>query len=174
MDAKQCVSWAKSDVEFDVIRLKASDLLLLLVVDISEDGVRALEVCQRVSLRLGEKTYRWDLLGQINLLCQDHFALFERTFEVNVLEFVAEVDCLFDQGDKAPLDLKVHSGTLFDPLEDSTLGADLQFRSPRDKPRMLVLDVKLEIMYKRTPQEGSVRDLPTRSPVCNRSVWRST
>ena len=42
MDAKQCVSSGKSDVELDVSRRKASDLLLILVVDISEDGVRAL------------------------------------------------------------------------------------------------------------------------------------
>lgn len=38
-----------SDVEFDVRSLQTSDLLLLLVVHISKDRVRTLEICQ----------YRW-------------------------------------------------------------------------------------------------------------------
>ena len=43
MDAKQGLSLGRSNVKFDVIRLEASHLLFVLVVDISKDGVCALK-----------------------------------------------------------------------------------------------------------------------------------
>lgn len=66
-------------------------------------------------VELGD-TYRRNLLWQVHLLCQDHFALLKRTFQVHVLELIAEIDGLLDQSYESPFDFQCNGGTLLNGL----------------------------------------------------------
>lgn len=69
-------------------------------------------------------TYRRDLLGQLNILCESHFALLQRTVQVDIFDLLTEVCFLVDQADQAILDLQENLGTLLDLLAEGTLGDD--------------------------------------------------
>ena len=65
---------------------------------------------------------RRDLFRQINLLRQCRLALLDRTLEVDVLDGVAEIGGLFDDGDQAVFDLQVDFGALRDVLGEGAFG----------------------------------------------------
>lgn len=50
------------------------------------------------------KTYRWNLLGQINLLRKSHIALLQRTTEIDLFYLIAEVDLPIQDRNQAILD----------------------------------------------------------------------
>jgi len=87
---------------------QASDLVLILGDDISEDGVLS----------------RWDLLWKLDILLDSHLALLEWTLEVDVGDSVAEIGSLSDDGDQAILDLQVHLGALLNVLVEVTRRSD--------------------------------------------------
>jgi hypothetical protein len=51
---------------------------------------------------------RWDLSGQIDVLCQAHLAFFEGALEVAFLDGFASVGVLVDERDEPVFDLEVH------------------------------------------------------------------
>lgn len=53
-------------------------------------------------------TYRRNLPGQIDILGQAQLALLQRALEIRLLNRVARIALLVDQGDQAVLDLQVH------------------------------------------------------------------
>ena len=87
---------------------QASDLVLILGDDISEDGVLS----------------RWDLLWKLDILLDSHLALLEWALEVDVGNSVAEIGSLSDDGDQAILDLQVYLGTLLNVLVEVTRRGD--------------------------------------------------
>jgi hypothetical protein len=87
---------------------QAGDLLVVLGHDVGEDGV--------LSGR--------DLLRQLDVLGQGQLALLDRALEVDVLDGVAQVGGLPDDGDQAVLDGQVHLGAVFDIRGDVTAGDD--------------------------------------------------
>lgn len=87
---------------------QASDLLLVLGDDVREDGV--------LSGR--------DLLRQLDVLGEGGLALLDRALEVDVLDGVAQVGGLLDDGDQAVLDLQVHLGAVLDIFGEVTAGGD--------------------------------------------------
>jgi hypothetical protein len=81
---------------------QAGDLLVVLGHDVGEDGV--------LSGR--------DLLRQLDVLGQGQLALLDRALEVDVLDGVAQVGRLPDDGDQAVFDGQVHLGAVFDIRSD--------------------------------------------------------
>ena len=59
---------------------------------------------------------RRDLLGQLDVLLEREVALLQRALEVDVLDRVAEVGRVLEDGDEAVFDLQVHFGALGDVL----------------------------------------------------------
>jgi hypothetical protein len=100
---------AAISVELDG-RGQAGDLLVVLADDVCEDGV--------LSGR--------DLLGELDVLGQRGLALLDRALEVHVLDLVAKVGGLLDDGDQAILDLQVHLGAFFDICREVTAGGDAE------------------------------------------------
>ena len=78
----------------------AGDLLIVLGVHISEDGVFS-----------GR-----DLLGELDDLGESHLALLERAAEIDLVDLFAEIDFLVEDADEAVLDLDVDFGAFFDVL----------------------------------------------------------
>jgi hypothetical protein len=70
------------------------------------------------------KTYRRNLLGQVDLLRQDHAALLKGALQINILDLVTQVHGLLHQSDNTPLDFNVHDGTLGDGFVESTRGGN--------------------------------------------------
>jgi hypothetical protein len=70
---------------------------------------------------------RRDLLGQIHLLRQRRLAFFDRTFEIDVLDCVAEVGGLLDDGDEAVFDLQMDFAALGDVLAEGAGGCYCEF-----------------------------------------------
>jgi hypothetical protein len=70
------------------------------------------------------KTYWRNLLGQVDLLRQDHLALLKRALQINILDLVAQVHGLLHQSDNAPFNLDIDDGTLGDGFVESTRGSD--------------------------------------------------
>jgi len=91
-------------------RSQAGDLLVVLGLDVGENGV--------LSGR--------DLLGELDVLGQGELALLERALEVDVLDLGAEVGILPDDGDQAVLDLQVHLGAIFDVLREVAASDDAE------------------------------------------------
>lgn len=100
---------AAVSVELDS-RAQACDLFLVLADDVCEDGV--------LSGR--------DLLGQLDVLGQGELALLEWALKVDVLDLVAKVGSLPDDGDQAVLDLQVHLGAVFDIFRQVAAGGDAE------------------------------------------------
>ena len=76
---------------------------------------------------------RRDLLRQRHIFRQLRVTLIKRTFEVDVLDGVAQVGGLLDDGDEAVFDLEVDGGALFDFFGESTFGCDRQVLATRRK-----------------------------------------
>lgn len=91
-------------------RSQASDLLVVFGGDVGEDGV--------LSGR--------DLLGKLDVFGQSSLALLDRTLEIHVLNGVAQVGILLDDGDQAVLDLQVHFGALLDVLREVAASGDAE------------------------------------------------
>jgi hypothetical protein len=91
-------------------RSQASDLLVVLGHDVGEDGVLS----------------GWNLLGELDVLGQRGLALLDRALEVDVLDGIAEVGSLLDDGNQAILDLQVHLGAVFDVLREVAAGSDAE------------------------------------------------
>jgi hypothetical protein len=72
------------------------------------------------------ETYRRNLPGQINVLCQAHLALLKRALEVSLLDRFATVRILVDECDEAVLDLQVHLETLTNFLLEVASGLDAE------------------------------------------------
>lgn len=89
---------------------KASNLLLVLGVDVGEDSVLS----------------RRNLLRELNILGQAHGTLLERTLQVHVLDVLAEIGFLVDDANETILDLKVHFGAFFDVLGEDTRSLDCE------------------------------------------------
>lgn len=70
------------------------------------------------------ETCRRNLLGQIDLLRQDHITLLQRALQINILDLVTQVHSLLHQSDNAPLDFNVHDGTFGDGFVESTRGSN--------------------------------------------------
>ena len=100
---------AAVSVELDG-RGQASDLLVVLGLDVGEDSV--------LSGR--------DLLGELDVLGQGELALLERALEIDFLDLAAEVGGLPDDGDQAVLDLQVHLGAIFDVFGEVTASDDAE------------------------------------------------
>src|SRR5690242_14036235 len=60
------------------------------------------------------KTYRRNLLWQIDLLGQGHFTWFQRTFKIHIDELFTEIGCLPEKSDQAIFDLQKHISTILD------------------------------------------------------------
>jgi hypothetical protein len=100
---------AAISVELDS-RGQAGDLLVVLGDNVCENGVLS----------------RRDLLGELDVLGQRGLALLDRALEVDVLDLVAKVGGLLDDGDQAVLDLQVHLGAFFDICREVTAGGDAE------------------------------------------------
>jgi hypothetical protein len=77
---------------------QAGDLLVVLGHDVGGNGVLS----------------RRDLLRQLDVLGQGQLALLDRALEVGLLDGVAQVGGLSDDGDQAVLDGQVHLGAVYD------------------------------------------------------------
>jgi hypothetical protein len=77
---------------------QAGDLLVVLGHDVGGNGVLS----------------RRDLLRQLDVLGQGQLALLDRALEVGLLDGVAQVGGLSDDGDQAVLDGQVHLGPVYD------------------------------------------------------------
>jgi len=77
---------------------------------------RNLLIILRRHIRKHSVLPRRDLLRQLHLFRKRRLALLDRTLEVHVLDLVAEIGVLLDDGDKAVLDLQVDFGAFFDVL----------------------------------------------------------
>ena len=75
--------------------------------------------------RLG-KTYRWDLLRQVDLLGNRDSALLDGAFEIDVLHLLAQVGLGVDQLDVAVLDGQRDPCAVLDVLLDDARGVDCQ------------------------------------------------
>jgi len=100
---------AAVSVELDS-RSQAGNLLVVLCGDVCEDGV--------LSGR--------DLLGKLDVLGQGGLALLNRALKVDVLDLVAEVGVLLDDGDQAILDLQVDLCAVFDVLRQVAACGDAE------------------------------------------------
>lgn len=89
---------------------QASNLLVILRVHISQDGVFAVG----------------DLLWQIDCLLQLDIALLERAIEIDVLDVVAQVGFGVDNPDQTELDLQLDVGAFFDVFGESAACNDVQ------------------------------------------------
>ena len=94
-------------------------------------------MCQCISRQ--SKTYRRNLLGQLNILGQRHGTLLERALKVDVLDVVAEIGFLVDDTDQAVLDLQVHLCALLDILVEDARSLDGQGRAAVDNKYQLLL-----------------------------------
>lgn len=69
-------------------------------------------------------SYRRDLLGQFDILCQNHLALLQRTLEVHIAELITKIGGLRDQSDKAIFDDQVDICALHNFIPYGTAGRD--------------------------------------------------
>ena len=72
------------------------------------------------------ETYRRNFARQINVLGQAQLALLQRALEVCLLDGVAGITLLIDQGDKPVLDLQVHLAALDNLFFEVAGGRDAQ------------------------------------------------
>lgn len=77
-----------------------------------------------VSVFMVSETYRRDLTGQVDLLCQDQIALVQGAFEVNIGKLIAEIGLLPDQSNQTIFDLEQNVSTLLNRLLQCTTGLD--------------------------------------------------
>ena len=76
--------------------------------------------------------YRRNLLGQVDVLGELHLALLQRALQIRLLDCLASVGVLVDQGDQVVVaDCEVHLGTLLDLLAEVALGSNAESLSPR-------------------------------------------
>lgn len=73
-----------------------------------------------------ECTYGRNLARQFNVLGQAQLALLQRALEVCLLDGVARIALLVDQGDQPVLDLKVHLAALLNLFLEVARGLDAQ------------------------------------------------
>ena len=71
-------------------------------------------------------TYRWDLLGEINILGQRQITLVKRALKVNVGDCLTEVGILVDQGDESVFDRKMSFGAFLNFLLQVALCFDCE------------------------------------------------
>jgi hypothetical protein len=71
-------------------------------------------------------TYRWDLLGYINALRQERFALLQRTLQIDILDLLTQIRPRVYHPDKPILDLQVDVGALHDILFEYAQGFDFE------------------------------------------------
>ena len=76
------------------------------------------------SLLQSQRTYRRNLSRQIDVLGHAQLALLQRALEVRLLDGVACIALLVDQGDKPVLDLQVHLAALANLLLEVTRRLD--------------------------------------------------
>jgi hypothetical protein len=94
---------------------QASNLVAVLSVHIRKNRVRALSsISLAPHLPTTISTYRRNLPRQINILGQAQLALLKWAFQIRLLDRVACIALLVDQGDEAVLDLQVHLRALTD------------------------------------------------------------
>lgn len=116
-------------LKLDIVRFQAGDLFLIGVVHVGVNVVFALDrqktlVLASTFYRRQNFTYRWDLPRQVDLLLHRNLALLQRTVKIDVLNLLAEVDLLPEEGDQAILDLQEHGSTVRDLLLQGTFGFD--------------------------------------------------
>ena len=128
---------AAVSVELDS-RSQAGNLLVVLGGDVCEDGV--------LSGR--------DLLGKLDVLGQGGLALLDRALEVDVLDLVAEVGVLLDDGDQAVLDLQVHLRAIFDVLRKVTAGHDAEDLTTVAWSQRMHICVSRRLIYLRLRRVG--------------------
>ena len=128
---------AAVSVELDS-RSQAGNLLVVLGGDVCEDGV--------LSGR--------DLLGKLDVLGQGGLALLDRALEVDVLDLVAEVGILLDDGDQAVLDLQVHLRAIFDVLRKVTAGHDAEDLTTVAWGQRMYICVSRRLIYLRLRRVG--------------------
>ena len=119
----------------DVVCLEAGHLLVVLGIDIGENRIFALQHGSAVPRVIDSacdtvKTYRRDLLWQVNFLLQGHLALLQRTMKIDVLDLLAEIGSLLDQSDKTPFHNQAHVGALLNLLQQSTASIDGKSLTP--------------------------------------------
>lgn len=112
-----------TELKLNVLGFEAGNLHSIVVVDIGVDRVFTLD--RPISLRCCKYpyvsvTYRWDLLGQLDLLLQDHVTLLQRAVEVNILDLLAEIGGLSDERDQTILDFQENGSTLLDSFAQGT------------------------------------------------------
>lgn len=54
------------------------------------------------------QTYRWYLLGQIDIFRQSKISLLQRAFKINLANALAEIGLLIDKRNESELDLQVN------------------------------------------------------------------
>lgn len=81
-----------------------------------------------LSLHIGDYAVlpRRNLLRQVDFLRQGRLTLLDRALQIDVLDRVAEIGGLLDDGDQAILDLKVHDGALSHVLGERARGCDCE------------------------------------------------
>lgn len=86
--------------------------------------------CQHLSIQFSllpsQRTYRRNLGRQIDVLGQAQLALLQRALEVRLLDGVACIAFLVDQGDEPVLDLQVHLAALANLLLEVARRLDAQ------------------------------------------------
>ena len=154
-------------LELDVVALQACHLALILSVDIGKDRVFALKSKSQllVYILCVQRAYRRDLLGQIDLLLQNHIALLQRALEVHVLDLVTETDGLLDQGNETPFDNQVDGSPVLNGITQKTAGPDVQGLSTSEKECKSVSGVLMSI---RRFEEGPTYAL---GGLGSRSTW---
>lgn len=74
-------------------------------------------------------THRRDLIWQIDILGQAHLSLLQWALQVHILDRIAQVCRLPNDGDKAVFDLKMNLCPFFDVLGESTVGSECEGRA---------------------------------------------
>lgn len=66
------------------------------------------------------------MLGQVDLLGQNHLALIEGALHLDILQLFTQIGSLLQQCNDTVLDFQVHVGALGDLLSEGTLGCDCE------------------------------------------------
>lgn len=83
---------------------------------------------------------RWDLLWQFHTLRERGLALLNRALQIDILDGVAKVGGLLDDGDQAVLDLQVDGGAFGDVLREGACCRDLEGSAAGKKTCELLYD----------------------------------
>lgn len=91
-------------------RLQTRNLVAVFCLDIGNDMVFA-----------GRNLFR-----QVDTLCKRHSALFKWTREIDLLNHVAKISSLFDDGNDSVFDSQMHNGARFNVLAECAAGRKVE------------------------------------------------